>query len=201
MRALAFLLTAALPVPNVFAQETGASGPVSANEPVIARPAVTTPAGYVIGPDDVLSIVFWRDKDMSSQVTVRPDGKITLPLLDDVQAAGLTPADLRARLAAESKRFFENAHVTVVVQQINSLKVFITGQVAKPGPYPLTAPTTVLQLISMAGGLRDFADSKNITIVRTDGRQTSTFQFNYREIGRNPNKNIELKAGDTVVVP
>jgi len=199
--ALACLITAAFAVQSVCAQDTRASGPASANEPAAARPAVAPPAGYVIGPDDVLSIVFWRDKDMSSQVTVRPDGKITLPLLDDVQAAGLTPADLRTHLAAESKRFFENAHVTVVVQQINSLKVFITGQVAKPGPYPLTAPTTVLQLISMAGGLRDFADSKNITIVRTDRRQTSTFQFNYKEIGRNLSQNIELKPGDTVVVP
>ena len=201
MGALAFVTTAAFAVPNACAQDARASGPATANEPVTARPAVVPPAGYVIGPDDVLSIVFWRDKDMSSQVTVRPDGKITLPLLDDVQAAGLTPTDLRAQLAAESKRFFENAHVTVVVQQINSLKVFITGLVAKPGPYPLTAPTTVLQLISMAGGLKDFADSKNITIVRTNGRQTSTFQFNYREIGRNLSQNIELKPGDTVVVP
>jgi polysaccharide export outer membrane protein len=124
-----------------------------------------------------------------------------LPLLNEVQAAGLTPADLRARLTNESKRFFEKANVTVVVQQINSLKVFITGQVAKPGPYPLTAPITVLQLISMAGGLKDFADSKNIMIVRREGRQTSSFPFNYKEIGRHLKQDIELRPGDTVVVP
>ena len=97
-------------------------------------PGVDPPEGFVIGPEDVLSIVFWRDKDMSTRVTVRPDGRISLPLLDEVQAAGLTPDDLRARLIEESKRFFGNPTVTVVVEQINSRKVFITGQVVKPGP-------------------------------------------------------------------
>src|SRR6516162_2692629 len=113
----------------------------------------------------VLSIVFWRDKEMTTQVTVRPDGNISLPLLNDIRAAGLTPADLRERIVAESKRYFENPNVTVVVHQINSRKVFITGQIVKPGAYALTAPTTVLQLISMAGGLKEFADSRRITIV------------------------------------
>jgi len=184
------------------AQEARTTAPEAAQSALAGgRPVVDPPAGFVIGPGDVLSIVFWRDKEMSSQVTVRPDGKITLPLLNEVQAVGLTPADLRARLTAESKRFFETANVTVVVQQINSLKVFITGQVAKPGPYPLIAPTTVLQLISMAGGLKDFADSKNIMIVRRDGQQTSSFLFNYKEIGRNLKQDIELRPGDTVVVP
>src|SRR5215468_7842968 len=184
----------------VSAQDTQSGGPAVPNTST-AITAADLPAGFVIGPNDVLSIVFWRDKDMSTEVTVRPDGKITLPLLDEMQAAGLTPAALRAHLVAESKRFFEHPNVSVLVQQINSLKVFITGQVVKPGPYPLTAPTTVLQLISMAGGLRDFADSKNITIVRTDSRHTSTFPFNYKDITRNPKQIIELKPGDTVVVP
>ena len=201
-RSISFLMTLALLATGARAQEARPTGPEAAQSAFAGgRPVVDPPAGFVIGPGDVLSIVFWRDKEMSSQVTVRPDGKITLPLLNEVQAAGLTPADLRARLTAESKRFFETANVTVVVQQINSLKVFITGQVAKPGPYPLIAPTTVLQLISMAGGLKDFADSKNIMIVRRDGQQTSSFLFNYKEIGRNLKQDIELKPGDTVVVP
>jgi polysaccharide export outer membrane protein len=159
------------------------------------------PADFVIGPEDVLSIVFWRDKDMTTQVTVRPDGKISLPLLDEVQAAGLTPADLRARLIEDSKKFFGNPNVTVVVQTINSRKVFITGQVGKPGPYVIVAPTTVLQLIAMAGGLKDFADSKNITIVRKEKGRTASFRFNYKDIRKNLTQNIELKPGDTVVVP
>jgi polysaccharide export outer membrane protein len=158
-------------------------------------------ADFVIGPEDVLSIVFWRDKDMTTQVTVRPDGKISLPLLDEVQAAGLTPADLRAHLIEDSKKFFGNPNVTVVVQTINSRKVFITGQVVKPGPYVIVAPTTVLQLIAMAGGLKDFADSKNITIVRKEQGRTASFRFNYKDIRKNLNQNIELKPGDTVVVP
>jgi polysaccharide export outer membrane protein len=161
----------------------------------------TAPAGFVIGPEDVLSIVFWRDKEMSTQVTVRPDGKISLPLLDEVQAAGLTPAELRAHLVAESKRFFGNPSVTVVVAEINSAKVFITGQVAKPGSYVIAAPTTVLQLIAMAGGLKDFADSRHILIVRSEGGRTSKYVFDYKAIGRNLQQNIDLKPGDTVVVP
>ena len=164
-------------------------------------PGVDPPAGFVLGPEDVLSIIFWRDTDMSTEVTVRPDGKISLPLLNEVQAAGLTPADLRAHLAAVSKSFFENPNVTVVVKQIDSCKVFITGQIVKPGPNALTAPTTVLQLISMAGGLRDYAGSKNIMIVRYENGRRSSCMFNYKEIGRNLGQNIELKPGDTVVVP
>lgn len=183
------------------AQEVPAPGPASGTEAPAVGPADDLPAGFVIGPEDVLSIVFWRDKEMSTQVTVRPDGKISLPLLDEVQAAGLTPAELRAHLIAESKRFFGNPNVTVVVDRVNSRKVFITGQVVKPGPYVITAPTTVLQLIALAGGLKDFADSKNITIVRHEGGRTSSYLFNYREIRRNLRQNIDLKPGDTVVVP
>jgi polysaccharide export outer membrane protein len=182
-------------------QAPGADDPAVAFERPTASPAVDLPAGFVIGPDDVLSIVFWRDKEMTTQVTVRPDGMISLPLLNDVHAAGLTPTDLRARVAADAKRFFENPNVTVVVNQINSLKAFITGQIVKPGAYALTAPTTVLQLISMAGGLKDYADSRNIMIVRRDNGQTSSFTFNYKEIAKNLRQNIELKPGDTVVVP
>jgi polysaccharide export outer membrane protein len=196
--ALSFVAFACQPSDVRAQSRSGGAG--STNEPAAAR-AVDPPAGFVIGPEDVLSIVFWRDKEMSTQVTVRPDGKISVPLLNEVQAAGLTPADLRARLAAESKRFFENPNVTVVVNQINSRKAFITGQIVKPGPYALTAPTTVLQLISMAGGLKDFADSKNIMIIRHENGRTLRYGFNYKDIGRNLRQDIELKPGDTIVVP
>ncbi len=198
---LLFVATVATLTAEVGAQKTGAAGPAAATNTAAAGTTVDAPDGFVIGPDDVLTIVFWRDKEMTTQVTVSPDGTISLPLLNEVQAAGLTPADLRAHLATESKRFFENPNVTVVVNQINSRKVFITGQVAKPGPYSLTTAMTVLQLISMAGGLKDFADSKNIMIVRHEKNQVASFVFNYKEIGRNLRQNIELKPGDTVVVP
>jgi polysaccharide export outer membrane protein len=168
-------------------------------------PAAPDPhANYVIGPDDVLSVVFWRDKDMTADVVVRPDGKISLPLINDVQAGGLTPSELREAVDAVARRYVEDPSVTVVVKQINSRKLFITGQVEKPGPYPMSGPTTVLQLIATAGGLKEFTDGKRILIMRTDkaGKQTS-YQFNYRQVteGKNLFQNIELHPGDTVVVP
>jgi len=159
---------------------------------------------YVIGPDDVLSVVFWKDKDMSADVVVRPDGKISLPLVNDIQAGGLTPSQLRDTIDNLARKYIEDPAVTVVVKQINSRKVFITGQVEKPGPYALNGRTTVLQLISMAGGLKEYVDGKRILVMRTDasGRQ-SGHPFNYREVvsGKNLVQNIELRPGDTVVVP
>jgi polysaccharide export outer membrane protein len=161
------------------------------------------PAGYLIGTDDVLSIVFWKDKDMSADAQVRPDGRIALPLINEVQAAGLTPEQLREKIVEESKKYMEDASVTVVVRQINSRKAFITGEVYKPGTYPLTSPTTVMQLIAMAGGLREYADSKKIVIMRTENGQPVSLKFNYRDVieGKNLHQNIQLKPGDTVVVP
>jgi polysaccharide export outer membrane protein len=182
------------------AQAPAATSDTSAS----ARAAdVVIPAGYVIGPDDVLSIVYWKDKDMSSESQVRPDGKISLPLINEITAAGLTPEELRQKITEESKRFMEDASITVVVRQINSRKVFITGEVSKPGPYPLTAPTSVMQLIAMAGGLREYANSKKIVIMRTEGGRPVSLPFDYPAVtsGKNLKQNIELKPGDTVVVP
>jgi polysaccharide biosynthesis/export protein len=198
---IAFALIAAAAPARVDAGQKQAARPASALAPAAPAAVPIDPAGFLVGPDDVLSIVFWHDKDMSTDVTVRPDGKISLPLLNDIQAAGLTPADLRTRLTDDARRYFENPSVTVVVKQVNSRKAFITGQIVKPGPYALTAPTTVLQLIAMAGGLKDYADGKNIMIVRYENGQRSSYTFNYKDIGRNLQQNIELKPGDTVVVP
>ena len=164
---------------------------------------VTPPPGYVIGPDDLLSVVYWREKDMSAKVAVRPDGMISLPLLNEIQAAGLTPDQLREKISAAAAKFVEDPSVTVVVEAINSRKVYITGNVAKSGPYNLSGPTTVLQLISMAGGLLEFADSKNILIMRTENGQQKAYPFNYKDVlnKKNLKQNIELKPGDTVIVP
>src|SRR5687768_9622183 len=145
------------------AQPAPPAGPTAA-----VTPAVTPPPDYVIGPDDVLNIVFWREKDISGEVTVRPDGKVSLPLLNDVQAAGFTPEQLRKQLTTAAGKFIEAPEVTVIVRAINSRKVFITGQVAKPGPYPLGGPTTVLQLIATAGGVAEYAKTKNIVVMRTE---------------------------------
>jgi polysaccharide export outer membrane protein len=163
----------------------------------------SAPADYVVGPDDVLSIVFWRDKDLSAEVVVRPDGRISLPLLNDVPAAGLTPDQLRALLTTEARRYVEEPTVTVIVKQINSRRVYITGQVEKPGPYPLTAPTSVLQLIALAGGLKEFADREHIIILRKQGARQVGYPFNYEQVveRRKLEQNIALEPGDTVLVP
>jgi polysaccharide export outer membrane protein len=170
-------------------------------------PQVLPPADYVVGADDVLMVMYRREKDMSAEVVVRPDGKVTLPLLNDIQAAGLTPEQLRIRVTEAAQRFVEDPNVTVIVKQINSRKVFITGQVGKPGAYPIGDRMNVMQLISMAGGLSEYARKKDIVIIReTGGRPGAkplTFRFNYEDIQKlkNLNSNIELKPGDTVIVP
>jgi polysaccharide export outer membrane protein len=181
--------------------------PVATATAPITPPAVPAgvelPPGYVIGAEDVLTVVFWRDKEMSADVSVRPDGKVTLPLVNDIDAAGKTPDQLRAVITEAASRFVEAPTVTVVVKQINSRKVFITGMVSKPGVYPLTATTTVLQLISMAGGLSEFAHFKNIIINRVDNGRQVAVKFNYNDVrkGKNLKQNIELRPGDTVIVP
>jgi len=185
--------------------------PASATQPPpaaaeAAAPRATDPVvppGYVIGTDDVLSIVYWKDKDMSADAQVRPDGRIALPLINEVVAAGLTPEQLREKITEESRNYMEDANVTVVVRQINSRKVFITGEINKPGPYPLTAETSVMQLIAMAGGLREYANSKKIIIMRTVAGRSTSLPFNYRDVtsGKNLQQNVLLQPGDTVVVP
>jgi polysaccharide export outer membrane protein len=185
-----------------------------ASEQQVTAPAVAAPGGsatvspvvpdgYVIGPDDVLSIVFWRDKEMSADVVVRPDGRISLPLLNDLQAAGITPDQLRAQLEQAASKFVSEPNATVVVKTINSRKVYITGNVLKPGTYPLTGEMTVLQLIAVAGGLQEYADSKKIVVMRKEDGHDRAYPFNYKDVVRQKNlqQNIPLKSGDTVVIP
>ena len=178
---------------------SGAAAPAAA--PVAA--GVPAPPGYVIGPDDALTVVFWREKDLSADVVVRPDGMISLPLINEVRAEGLTPEQLRVTLLTAAAKFVEEPTVTVVVKAINSRKVFITGQVGKPGPYPLNGPTTVLQLIATAGGVAEYADKDKIVVLRKEGGKDRAYPFNYGEVmkGKRLQENIELKPGDTVIVP
>jgi polysaccharide export outer membrane protein len=192
-------------------KETGTAGP--SHRPPLASPTPAArmpppapasalgPPGYLIGPNDVLSVTFWRDKEMHSDVLVRPDGNITLPLLNDIQAAGMTPAQLRDRTSGGATISRTRADGRREGNQ--SRNVFITGQVDKPGSYPLAGPMTVLQLIAMAGGLKEFADSKNIVLMRTENGRQVAFQVDYKELlkRRNLRQNIDLKPGDTVVVP
>jgi len=198
---LAVTLTYA--VTSVAAQQAGA--PKAAASPSKGAPAQAQPLppGYVIGVADVLSITFWRDKDLSSEaLTVRPDGMISLPLLNEIKAAGLTPEQLRGKLLEAAGKFIEDPDVSVQVREIKSRNVFITGSVAKPATYPLNTDMNVLQLIAVAGGLLEYADSKNINIVRVEDGHQQIFKFNYKEVvsGKRITQNITLKPGDTVVV-
>jgi polysaccharide export outer membrane protein len=180
-----------------------AAAPVAAPSSAPERASTVPPVGYVIGPEDVLNIVFWRDKDLSAEVIVRPDGRISLPLLNEFEAAGLTTAELREQLVAAADRYVQDPIVTVIVKQINSRRVFITGMVNKPGPYSLMSATTVVQLIAMAGGLQDYADREKVVVMRTENGRAVSYRFNYKQVidGKNLKQNIELKPGDTVIVP
>ncbi len=165
--------------------------------------AVTSDPGYVIGPQDVLDISVWKEPDVSRTVPVRPDGMISLPLIDDLKAAGLTPTQLAASVTEKLKKYLADPRATVIVTEINSQRIYLLGEVNRAGAYPLLPKMTVLQALSSAGGFSQFADLKKIHVLRyEDGRQIK-LPFNYKEAvkGRRIEQNIVLKAGDTIVVP
>jgi polysaccharide biosynthesis/export protein len=159
---------------------------------------------FVIGNDDLLAINVWKEPDISRQVPVRSDGKISLPLVGEVKAAGETPLKLEQDLAARLKNYIDEPEVTVIVQQINSQKFNILGQVNHPGSFSLANAATVLDAIALAGGFRDFAKQKSIYVLRAnaDGSETR-IPFNYKQVvkGQNPAQNVKLQPRDTVVVP
>ncbi len=169
---------------------------------------VATPAAhddsFIIGKNDVLAINVWKEPDISRSIPVRSDGKISLPLVGEIQAAGETPLKLEQGIATRLKSYIEEPEVTVIVQQINSEKFNILGMVTKPGTYPLVGSATVLDAIAVAGGFRDFAKQKSVYILRqnADGTQTR-LPFNYKEVikGRNTAQNVVLQPRDTVIVP
>ena len=208
VRSLTLTLVLACTVAAAYAQtppaqpalgaKTGAPVPAAA-----ATTGVALPADYVIGPEDVLGVLFWREQDMSGDVTVRPDGMITLPLIGEIRAAGMKPDALHEVIGNAATKFLSDPNVTVVVKQINSRKVFITGMVNKPGTYPLTGPRTVMHIIAEAGGLMEYADSESISILRDEQGKTRAFKFNYKDVakGKKLQHNIQLQPNDTVVVP
>lgn len=165
--------------------------------------AATNDPDYLIGPEDMLNINVWKEAEMSATVPVRPDGKISLPLLNDVQAGGLTPTQLAAQVTEKLKKYLEQPRVTVVVTQVNSRRYFVLGEVAHAGSFPLLPNMTVLQGLSNAGGFSQFANAKNIYVLRVESGKQSKLPFNYRDVikGRNAEQNILLKPGDTIVVP
>ena len=157
------------------------------------------PKSYVIGPEDIILIKVWREPDFTGPKGVRPDGKITLPLIGDLQAGGLTPDRLTAQLKQALSEYVKQPDVTVEVLQVNSKRYTVTGEVNHPTAYPLVVAVHVFDAINIAGGFRDFANKKDILIVRTGGTR---FHFNYQDFvkGKNLDKNILLENGDTVIV-
>jgi polysaccharide export outer membrane protein len=190
---LAFSLVAA-------AQQTTAKG--DAAQAPAAKGTTANDPDYVIGVEDVISIVVWHEPEMSRAMAVRPDGKLALPLIGEFEADGKTPAQLQAELSKKLQELIKNPDVTVIVQDIKSQKFNILGEVQKPGVYPLTKPMTVLYAVAMAGGFRDFAKPKKMYILRKskDGN-SSKIPVNYNNVIKGADKNVELESRDTVVVP
>src|SRR3981081_2683941 len=205
---LGWLMAASLASGAAFAQDAKAQDPKA--KPV--APPCTTGCGptalasnsadYVIGSEDTLHVSVWKEPDLTATLPVRPDGKISLPLLNDVQAAGLTPLKLGASITEKLKKYIADPRVTVVVTAMNSQRVFVTGEVTHTGAMPLLPNMTMLQVLSSAG-FTQFANVKNIYLLRTENGKQVKLPFNYKEVvkGNHPEQNIMLKPGDTVVVP
>ena len=202
------LLLTLLAIPLAGQQTT--SKKAQPNKPVIpanadaSKPvAATTDPEYVIGAEDVLNISVWKEPEVTRTVPVRPDGKISLPLINDIQAAGLTPAQLTALIMEKLNKYFTDPQVTVIVTAINSRRIYILGEVNRSGTYQLLPGMTVLQALSGAGGFSQFANLKGIYVLREENGKQIKFPFNYKEVikGNRPEQNILLKPGDTIVVP
>ena len=165
--------------------------------------SATADPNYVIGAQDVLDINVWKEAELTRVVPVRPDGKISMPLLNDVQAAGLTPMTLAANITASLKKFVSDPQVTIVVTQINSQRIYILGEIARPGAFPLLPGMTMLEGLSSAGGFTQFANTKKIYLLRKVDGKMEKYPFNYKDVihGKTPEQNVALKAGDTIVVP
>ena len=184
--------------------DAGSAPAEDASKPAPASDGKAHDNSFVIGTDDVLAISVWKEADLSRPVTVRSDGKISLPLVGEIVAAGRTPLQLENDISAKLKSYITEPQVTVMVQQINSQKYNILGQVGKPGVFPLNSTTTIVDAIAAAGGFKDFAKKKAIYILRKDAAgHESKIMFNYQDYikGKNSNQNVVLQPHDTVIVP
>src|SRR5215813_3624858 len=180
-----------------------AGGPPNKAKTTLPVPPAATEE-YMIGPDDLLAVNVWKEPEISRNVVVRPDGRISLPLVGDLRASGRSPAQLQADIKALLVNYLSNPEVTVIVQEARSQKFNILGEVEHPGAYPLSRSMTVLDAIAVAGGLRDFAKGRKIYVLRitADGSR-ARLAFNYKDVikGQNLSQNVELQPRDTVVVP
>jgi polysaccharide export outer membrane protein len=207
---LGLIVVLCIPASTVGQSATTAKGATAAQKPATPpstasnqpKPA-TEDAGYIIGAEDVLNINVWKEPDLSRAVPVRPDGKISMPLLNDVQAAGLTPQQLAASIRDGLKKFIADPEVTVIVTAVNSRRVYIMGEVTHPGAFLMSPGMTVLQALASAGSFTQFANIKGIYVLRTEDGKQVKHPFNYKAVvkGQHPEQNLELKPGDTIVVP
>jgi polysaccharide export outer membrane protein len=156
---------------------------------------------YRLGPGDKLRIEVYKDQQLSQSVQVRPDGKITLPLIGDLEATGRTPIELRDTIATSLKEYITNPTVTVIVVEALASQVFVMGEVTHPGPLQLHGPTTILQVLAMAGGFKEFANTKDVRVMRPTATGQETLRFNYRDAVNGDAKPFYLRSGDTVIVP
>jgi polysaccharide biosynthesis/export protein len=187
------------PRPAPGEQEQGTAKPAAPTTTLASPGAAADTKTFKVGPQDVLKLVVWREQDFTGLYTVHSDGKITLPLVGDIQAGGLTAEEIQKNVTGALSKLIQKPNVTVTVQQVLSQKYYMDGEIGRPGEYQLAAPTTILEAISVAGGLREFANGKKIYILR--GSQQ--IRFNYKEVikGKNLAQNIYLQPGDHVIVP
>ena len=206
---LGFAISAVSPLSS----QTQPSGQASGDTASAANPAAQSEVvsnskphdeNFIIGNDDVLAISVWKEPELTKAVPVRSDGRISLPLVGEMQATGRTPLQLEQEIATKLKNFITTPEVTVIVQQVNSRKFNVLGEVTKPGAYPLTASTTIMDAIATAGGFRDFAKKSGVYVLRKspDGTETH-LKFNYKDFikGKNSSQNVKLEPNDTIIVP
>jgi polysaccharide biosynthesis/export protein len=191
-------LIMSLAVSEASAQQRAAA----AQPPAVSPKVAPTLEEYRIGPEDVLSISVWKNEPMSRVLPVRPDGMISLPLLDDVMAAGLTPAELRNLLAQRLAEYVPSPSVTVIVNDVKSFKVSVIGEVIRPARYELKSRTSVLDVLALAGGFNQFAAKTRIVVLRQDGDKKIRIPFNYNRVTNGSDEeNVYLRPGDIVLVP
>ena len=200
---LSVLIAPAVAQDNPQAEKPPAT--VDTAKPETVQPAkpmdvpVSVDPGYTLGPDDVIVVRVWREPDLSGAMAIRPDGKITMPVINELKASGLTPTQLGQEISKALSTYVKNPQVIVSVQAVRSKRYFMSGEINRPGAYPLGTPTTIFEALTMAGGFREFANKKKVTIIRKDKR----YRFNWNEVvkGKNLQQNIHLENGDQIVVP
>jgi polysaccharide export outer membrane protein len=169
----------------------------------VPEATISTSGEYILGAEDVIEVLVWRNEALSRTVSIRPDGKISLPIIGDLQAAGLTATELRDSIKEHLQEYKETPEVSVIIREVNSLAVFIMGEVARPGKLQLRSETTLLQALSLSGGFTQYADPNNILLLRREKGGETRIRVRYKDIvsGKNPDGNLLLRRGDTILVP